>query len=113
MDKFVNNSAKNFDSIDHVFLDICSYYDVCWCCGDTLASTCHTLEFGFPVYVRASGLHPYSDSPFSLIKPVALRHQREKFPSYQQEKEGFERQQGNDVSTYRPYIAHSMKEDWK
>jgi hypothetical protein len=94
-------------------VDICSYYDVCWCCADTLASTCHTLELGFPVYVRATGLNLYSDSPFSKIEPVALRHQRKNFPSYQQGKEGFERQQGDDISTYRPYIAHSMKEDWK
>lgn len=112
IDTFLKTQEEKSD-IDHAFLDICSYYDVCWCCSDTLSRTCHTLEFGFPVYVRASGVKPYYDSPFSEIKPVALRYQRKDFPSYKQAKEGFEMQQGNDILTYKPYIAHSTKEDWK
>jgi hypothetical protein len=91
-------------SISRIFLDLCSYYDVCWCCGDTLASVCHTKELGdYEVYVRATGVNEYKDKPFDG-KP--LRDLKGEFASYMEGGTGFEH------TPYKPYVAHAMAGDF-
>lgn len=101
------------DPIRHVFLEICSFYDVCWCCGDTLASCSHTLTLGAPVYVRASGCSAYYDRPFEVRPPYALRNHRQEFPGYEEGKSFSipEPEQNNDL--FQPYIAHSVASDFQ
>ena len=107
--------AKASEStIASIFLDICSYYDMCWGCGDTLASCCHTKELGkYEVYIRATGCNAYVDRPFSEDKSVvatSLRDMRSDFSCYE-EGSGFEFRTAA-LSSYKPYIAHAMKEDF-
>lgn len=51
----------------YAIVDICSYYDMCWGCGDTLSAESHTSSFPIPVYFHASGEKPYFDKPFNQL----------------------------------------------
>ncbi|MBY0502157.1 MAG: hypothetical protein K2P93_09210 [Alphaproteobacteria bacterium] len=100
------------DPLRHVFLDICSFYDMCWCCGDTLASCCHTLTLGTQVYVRASGCSAYYDRPFEVRPPYALRDHRKEFLGYEEGKSFQIPVQEGEDTLYKPYIAHSVASDF-
>lgn len=95
-------------NIAHAFLDICSFYDMCRICGDVGASYAQTNQFGINVYMRVSGCKGYIDMPYQGNKyGYSLREKRHEFTSYKDSK-------AFDVSLpYKPYIAHSMKEDWR
>jgi hypothetical protein len=92
------------DPIVSVFLDVCTFYDVCWCCGDTLTSCSHTLDLGAKVFVRASGCEAYYDQPLSK-EAGPLRQQREQFSGFRDGK-AYEL-----LPTFKPYIAHAAEED--
>ena len=99
--------------VDHVFIDICSFYDMCWCCGDTLASCCHTHTLGSQAYIRASGCSAYYDRPFVTKPAYALRDHREEFSGYE---EGLAFQMAikeDESRSYKPYIAHSIVGDFQ
>jgi len=108
---FLSSSPK-VDPLARVFLDICSFYDMCWCCGDTLASCCHTKTLGAQVYVRASGCSAYYDRPFEHKPPYALRDHRKEFNGYE-EGCGFEMPSNTNGNLYKPYINHSMASDFQ
>lgn len=99
-------------SIKHVIVDICSYYDMCWCCGDTFASCCHTQHLGARVYVRASGCNAYYDQPFQRTPLYALRDHRREFEGYGSGRAFSMPANDNDPDGYRPYIAHSVASDF-
>jgi hypothetical protein len=106
-----NSNIKNLlakdqkDPIDHVVLDICTFYDVCWCCGDTITSCSHTLNLGAKVLVRATGCEAYNDQP--LDKTVGpLRDHRSEFQGY------IAGAAYELVPTFRPYIAHATVGDF-
>lgn len=101
------------DPIRHVFLDICSFYDVCWCCGDTLARCSHTLSLGVPVYVRASGCSAYYDRPFEVKPPYALRDHRQEFPGYEEGRSFSIPGPGQNNDLFQPYVAHSVASDFQ
>lgn len=101
------------DPIRHVFLDICSFYDMCWCCGDTLASCSHTLTLGAPVYIRASGCSAYYDRPFEVRPPYALRDHRQEFLGYGEGKSFSIPGPGQSNGPYQPYVAHSIASDFQ
>jgi hypothetical protein len=108
---YLSNPSKA-DSIVHVFLDICSFYDMCWCCGDTLASCCHTKILGAQVYVRASGCNAYYEIRNRNKPSYALRDHREEFNGYK-EGRGFEIPSKANGNIYKPYINHSMASDFQ
>lgn len=95
--------------IQHIFADICSFYDMCWCCGDTFVSCSHTKQLGTKVFIRASGSSQYYDKPFEVKPPYALRDHKNKFSGYQTGK-AFELL---PHLPYKPYIAHATVEDLK
>lgn len=101
------------DPIRHVFIDICSFYDVCWCCGDTLASCSHTLTLGAPVYVRASGCSAYYDRPFEVRPPYALRNHRQEFSGYEEGRSFSIPEPGQSNDLFQPYVAHSVASDFQ
>ena len=88
-------------------VDICSYYDMCWGCGDVLSAGSHTDAFTIPVYFHASGEKPYFDRPFNeLGTHMALRHDRHQFPGYEK-REAYTKA----PDLHKPYIAHVTQED--
>jgi hypothetical protein len=101
------------DPIRHVFLDICSFYDMCWCCGDTLASCSHTLTLGAPVCIRASGCKAYYDRPFEVTPPYALRDHRQEFSGYEEGRSYSIPLPGQSNDFYQPYVAHSIASDFQ
>lgn len=101
--------------IKHALLDICSFYDMCWCCGDTLAGCCHTLTLDIPVYVRSLGCKSYVDRPF--LNPedpyYSLRKDRHLFAGYERG-EAFKLPSSvvsDPAHIYQPYVAHAANED--
>jgi len=89
-------------SLEKVIVDICTLYDMCWCCGDTFASCCHTNTLEVSIVIRTSGIFSYSDQPF---KSKPLREERQKFVSYST---GVAYEL---VPTYKPLIAHTATDD--
>lgn len=88
------------DRIQYVILDTCSFYDMCWCCGDSLVSCAHTLNFGEKVIIRASGCMAYYDTILSTGSG-ALRN-------YQKEFSGFAEGKAYEFEpAYKPYVAHT------
>jgi hypothetical protein len=85
-------------------LDTCSFYDMCWCCGDTLVSCSHTYNFGEKVIIRASGCEAYFDMPLSR-ESGPLRSHREEFSGYAESK-------AYEIDpNYKPYVAHAAVEN--
>ncbi len=93
----------------YFIVDICSYNDMCWHCGDILASSCHTLEFGSYVYIRASGCNAYPPKD-------DLRTHRRGFNGYrtgiafQKPANAFQKPVAD--KDYKPYIAHAVADDF-
>ncbi len=84
---------------EYVIIDICSRYDMCWCCGDIFASCCHTEKLGLKGFVRVSGIDGWRyESPFDKMNPKP-RSERKHFPNYDK---GFV----PELHPYRPYITH-------
>lgn len=96
-------------NISHIFLDLCSYYDMCWCCGDTLVSCCHTNDFGEKLLIRATGCKQFFETPFAN-KGYALRDHREEFKGFKQGK-AYEFGDNENTMVYKPFIAHARVED--
>ncbi len=96
----------------YAIIDICSWFDMCWCCGDTLASQAHLeKKFGLKVYFRFSGMNRYPDFPFNEKKTVRLGDERQKFQTYS-DPDGH-RVYETQKQPYRPYVAHMVTEDLK
>jgi hypothetical protein len=84
---------------EYVIIDICSRYDMCWCCGDIFASCCHIEKLGLKGFVRVSGIDGWRhESPFDEMNPKP-RSERKHFPNYDK---GFV----PEPNTYKPYITH-------
>lgn len=100
------------DTISHVIVDICSYFDMCWVCADIgiCSLQAQHKQQGWDIYVRCSGNHSYQDIHYhdpNSREPKSLREQRREFEKYE-DSHAFD----VDPENYKPYIAHSMKEDW-
>lgn len=99
-------------------LDICSYYDMCWCCSDSLAR-CSLLKEEHKdckLVVRCTGTKPYFDRPFYSYngengEAYCLRHHRHSFDQYAQ-KEGAAWILGDSDEEFRPYTAQAVVEDF-
>lgn len=98
------------DPIKQVFIDICSFYDMCWCCADTFASCCHSKHLDAEVYVRSSGCSKYWDGPF--VTGYALRDHRTEFTGYEKG-QAFQIPTKENPDLYKPYIAHAIAEDFQ
>ncbi|OFW91592.1 MAG: hypothetical protein A2W46_01065 [Alphaproteobacteria bacterium RIFCSPHIGHO2_12_42_13] len=107
-----SSSSSPCSPVTHVFVDIASYYDMCWCCGDTFASCCHTNHLGSQVYVRATGCQAYPDPPFITKPTYALRHHRSEFVGYGIGR-AFEMPAPDKIDHYKPYIAHALVNDFQ
>lgn len=95
----------HLQKIDYAILDVCSYFDMCWCCGDSLFLSFYNAHLSDPqknpmVFIRASGCYRYDK----------LRDQRHHFPCY--ESSQAHPLPGQDGFQYEPYIAHAIVEDF-
>lgn len=89
-----NVLEKPDNPIEHVILDVCSYRDICWKCGDFLWMEC----YGNPekkMVIRASGYQKYI---FPLGFNFDLRAQTCALD------------QVYTLDPYQPYIAHTHKD---
>lgn len=96
--------APSSQSIAYAIVDICSRYDMCWCCGDVLCSSAHTDDLGLKVFFHVVGEFGYTDRPFNEKGGKALREKRTEFSGYESGK-------AYEHGPYKPYIAHATLQD--
>ena len=114
----------NLDHVRCFVLDVCSYYDMCWFCSDSLTrcgTVGHQHHEDKELVVRCSSSNRYSDQPFikisgaALQRPYKLGSHRTEFPGYEQGEAWSLTGDDNGTGTkgYRPYTAQSTIDDFE